>query len=176
MLITHAIQKVTASMVRDQYLARRPEAKGVLLRYQSNFLSDAISMNDLNDYGDNIIALEAVLPASRSVSATPRQPLQPVIGQLTAKSPSVQLSPKKLRDEIAAPVYERQQSSSLPPSTPSAAALRSNGARRTSSAGERSPTIASIEFHSEKMAYLMRNDPFKRRPGMYSFSDSARCR
>ncbi len=61
--------------IRQQYLARSFQ-EDALLKFGSKLLSDPTTMKDLNTFGDNLIAIEAITPADLP-NRMPRQPELP---------------------------------------------------------------------------------------------------
>lgn len=68
-------------------MARNFQDEEVLLKYSNRFLDDTTLMRELNDYGDNLIAMEAVKRSDLPARA-PRPPLQPANVQVPAKPAS----------------------------------------------------------------------------------------
>lgn len=68
-------------------MARNFQDEVIILKFGSRLLADPVLMRDLNDHGDNLIAMEAVKPSDLS-SRMMRQPLQPSNVQIPAKSAS----------------------------------------------------------------------------------------
>ncbi len=56
-------------------MARNFQEEEVLLKYNDRFLDNATLMREINDHGDNLIAMEAV-KRSDLPARTPRQSLQ----------------------------------------------------------------------------------------------------
>jgi len=114
-------------------------------------------MSDINDYGDQIVALEAVMPPAMSAFVQPRMPLQPIAGQLTAKSLAAQPSPKKVKYENTPPTLDRQQLGSITPVDRSTTSPVPQTYKKTPTPGDGHHTIASIEYKNEKMAYIVKH-------------------
>lgn len=78
------LQGIAVQTIRQQYMARNFQTEEVLLKFDNRFLDDPTLMRELNDHGDNLIAMEAVKRSDLPARA-PRQPLLPSNAQIPAK-------------------------------------------------------------------------------------------
>lgn len=108
------------------------EDEEVLLKYDNRFLDNATLMRELNDHGDNLIALEAVKHSDLPARA-PRPPLQPSNAQVPAKpaSPAPEAVKPSL-DSVARYASPYAPNSGTPGALyiPSSMGLNSNARRR----------------------------------------------
>lgn len=87
-------QGVTVQTIRQQYMSRNFQEEEIILKFGSKLLANPMTMRELNDHGDNLIAIEAVKPSDLA-ARMPRQPLQPSNVQAPAKPASPILAPVK---------------------------------------------------------------------------------
>ncbi|KAI9881074.1 MAG: hypothetical protein M1830_008232 [Pleopsidium flavum] len=85
---------VTVQTIRQQYMSRNFQEEEIILKFGSRLLANPTTMRELNDHGDNLIAIEAVKPSDLA-TRMPRQPLQPSNAQVPAKSASPLIAPIK---------------------------------------------------------------------------------
>lgn len=100
------LQGVTVQTIRQQYMARNFQTEEVLLKFDNRFLDDPTPMRELNDHGDNVIAMEAVKRSDLPARA-PRQPLQPSNAQIPAKPASPASETVKSESHYASPYAPR---------------------------------------------------------------------
>ena len=79
-------------------MARSFQEEQVLLKFNNRLLDDTTLMREINDHGDNLIAMEAVKRSDWPARA-PRQPLQPSNAQVPAKPTSSVSGPVKSSPE-----------------------------------------------------------------------------
>ncbi len=112
-------------------MARNFQEEEVLLKYNDRFLDNATLMREINDHGDNLIAMEAV-KRSDLPARTPRQSLQPsnVPGLAKLASPAAEAVKSSLesRARYVTPYARFGTPSTL--GTPGSAVSASTGDRR----------------------------------------------
>ena len=104
-------------------MSRNFQDQEVLLKFNNRFLDDPTLMRELNDHGDNLIAMEAVKRCDQPARA-PRQPLQPSITQIAAKPASASPGPEPLKRSLE---LDRRYTSPYAPRPNTPAALSTSG-------------------------------------------------